>query len=87
MGPFCDRAEHDADAARRKRGLIVNVGSFSGAIASPMLAAYSGSKAFVSTWSDALAAEVAPKGVVVQHLNTYFVVRPPPLSPPPSFGG
>jgi 17beta-estradiol 17-dehydrogenase / very-long-chain 3-oxoacyl-CoA reductase len=59
----------------RKRGLIMNVGSFSGAIASPMLATYSASKAFLQTFSDALAAEVRPKGVLVQCLNTYFVVR------------
>lgn len=63
-----------ANPYARKRGLILNLGSFSGAVQSPMLATYSGSKAFLSTWSDALAAEVAPRGVLVQHLNTYFVV-------------
>jgi 17beta-estradiol 17-dehydrogenase / very-long-chain 3-oxoacyl-CoA reductase len=75
----------------RKRGLIINVGSFSGAVASPMLATYSGSKAFLQTFSDALAAEVAPKGVTVQCLNTYFVVssmskirKATPLIPMPS---
>jgi hypothetical protein len=67
----------------RKRGLILNLGSFSGAIASPMLATYSGTKAFLlQTFSDALAAEVKPKGVTVQCLNTYFVVRSS-FSPPP----
>jgi 17beta-estradiol 17-dehydrogenase / very-long-chain 3-oxoacyl-CoA reductase len=63
-----------ADPIFRKRGLVLNVGSFSGAIASPMLAAYSGSKAFLQTFSDALAAELAPAHVRVQCLNTYFVV-------------
>ena len=46
-----------------------------------MLAVYSGSKAFLRTWSDSLAAELTPKGVVVEHVNTYFVVRR--LLPPP----
>jgi len=40
-----------------------------------MLAVYSASKAFVRTWSESLAAELAPKGVVVEHANTYYVVR------------
>ncbi|KAI9461523.1 3-ketoacyl-CoA reductase [Russula earlei] len=30
-------------------------------------------KAFLRTWSDALAAELAPKGILVEHANTYFV--------------
>ncbi|CAE6342104.1 unnamed protein product [Rhizoctonia solani] len=58
----------------RRRGLILNLGSFAGAVPSPMLATYSGSKAFLSTWSRALAAELAPRGVNVQLVNTYFVV-------------
>jgi len=58
-----------------KKGLILNMGSFAGAAPTPMLAVYSGSKAFLRTWSDALSAELAPKGVVVEHANTYYVVR------------
>ncbi|CAE7230333.1 unnamed protein product [Rhizoctonia solani] len=58
----------------RRRGLVLNLGSFAGAVPSPMLATYSGSKAFLSTWSRALAAELAPRGVDVQLVNTYFVV-------------
>jgi len=57
----------------RKKGLILNMGSFAGAAPTPMLAVYSGSKAFLRTWSDALAAELATKGVLVEHANTYFV--------------
>ncbi|CCO29320.1 hypothetical protein BN14_03329 [Rhizoctonia solani AG-1 IB] len=57
----------------RRRGLILNLGSFAGAVPSPMLATYSGSKAFLSTWSRALAVELAPRGVDVQLVNTYFV--------------
>jgi 17beta-estradiol 17-dehydrogenase / very-long-chain 3-oxoacyl-CoA reductase len=55
------------------------MGSFAGAAPTPMLAVYSGSKAFLRTWSDALAAELAPKGVLVEHVNTYYVVRAPLL--------
>ncbi|TEB37438.1 3-ketoacyl-CoA reductase, partial [Coprinellus micaceus] len=59
---------------QRKRGVIFNVGSFAGYVASPMLAVYSGTKAFLSKFSDALGEEVKKDGVVVEHLNTYFVV-------------
>jgi 17beta-estradiol 17-dehydrogenase / very-long-chain 3-oxoacyl-CoA reductase len=40
-----------------------------------MLATYSGSKSFVATWSQALAEEYKNKGIVVQLVNTFFVVR------------
>jgi 17beta-estradiol 17-dehydrogenase / very-long-chain 3-oxoacyl-CoA reductase len=40
-----------------------------------MLATYSGSKSFVATWSQALAEEYRKKGIVVQLVNTFFVVR------------
>jgi 17beta-estradiol 17-dehydrogenase / very-long-chain 3-oxoacyl-CoA reductase len=58
-----------------KKGLIMNMGSFAGAAPTPMLAVYSASKAFVRTWSESLAAELAPKGVLVEHANAYYVVR------------
>ncbi|KAJ3508039.1 hypothetical protein NLJ89_g5970 [Agrocybe chaxingu] len=59
---------------QRKRGLILNIGSFAGSVASPMLATYSGTKAFLSTFSDALGEEVKKDNIVVEHVNTYFVV-------------
>ncbi|KAL1756237.1 hypothetical protein FB107DRAFT_261311 [Schizophyllum commune] len=59
---------------QKKRGLILNIGSFAGAVPSPMLAPYSGTKAFLSTFSDALGAEVKKDGITVEHVNTYFVV-------------
>jgi len=59
---------------RRKRGLILNIGSFAGQVPSPMLATYSGTKAFVSTFTSALAEEVKAHGITVQHLNTFYVV-------------
>ena len=59
----------------RKKGLVLTVGSFAGLVPSPLLAVYSASKAFVSTWSQALGSELEGSGVTVQVLNTYFVVR------------
>ncbi|KAJ7074551.1 3-ketoacyl-CoA reductase [Mycena amicta] len=59
---------------RRKRGLILNIGSFAGSVPSPMLAAYSGTKAFLSTFTSALADEVRQHKIVVEHVNTHFVV-------------
>jgi len=72
----------------RQRGLILNIGSFAGAVPSPMLATYSGSKAFLSTWTQALGEELKSKGIVVQLVNTFFVVsamskiRKPTLATP-----
>jgi NAD(P)-dependent dehydrogenase (short-subunit alcohol dehydrogenase family) len=39
-----------------------------------MLATYSGSKAFLSTFTSALAEEVRGHNITVEHVNTYFVV-------------
>lgn len=58
----------------RKEGVVINIGSFAGAVPTPFLQTYSGSKAFLKNWSIALGAELAPQGVHVEHLNTYFVV-------------
>ncbi|KAJ7902879.1 3-ketoacyl-CoA reductase [Mycena olivaceomarginata] len=75
---------------RRKRGLVLNIGSFAGAVPSPMLATYSGTKAFLATFTSALAEEVRAHNIVVEHVNTYFVVsklskirRPSLLIPTP----
>lgn len=40
-----------------------------------MLATYSGTKAFLATFTSALAEEVAKDNITVEHVNTYFVVR------------
>ncbi|KIO33893.1 hypothetical protein M407DRAFT_240809 [Tulasnella calospora MUT 4182] len=58
----------------KKNGLILNIGSFAGSVPGPMLATYSASKAFLSTWSQALADEYKSRGIVVEHVHTYFVV-------------
>ena len=75
----------------KKRGLILNLGSFSGELPVPLLQTYSASKAFLRTWSMALAAELAPHNIQVELLNTYFVVsnmsklrRPSLMVPTPS---
>ncbi|KAI9244695.1 hypothetical protein BDA99DRAFT_528878 [Phascolomyces articulosus] len=57
-----------------RSGLILNLGSFAGMVPSPYLSVYSGSKAFLSTWTQALAKEVENQGIIVQNVNTYFVV-------------
>ncbi|CAG8439599.1 6478_t:CDS:2 [Diversispora eburnea] len=59
---------------RSNKGLILNIGSFSGMMGTPYLSVYSGSKAFMNTWSQAIGAELKSKGIVVEHVNTYFVV-------------
>ena len=57
----------------RKGGLILNIESFAGTVPSPMLATYSGSKAFLATFTTALAEEVKSSNILVQYVNTYFV--------------
>ncbi|KAF0438656.1 NADP-binding protein [Gigaspora margarita] len=56
------------------RGLIINVGSVTGLAATPLLSVYSGSKAFMSQWSQAIGAELKSKGIIVENVNTYYVV-------------
>ncbi|KAG9302566.1 hypothetical protein G9A89_007270 [Geosiphon pyriformis] len=57
----------------KRRGLIINIGSFSGYVPTPTLSVYSASKAFMSTFSAALGVELQSSGVLVQCINTYFV--------------
>ena len=52
-------------------------------VPSPMLATYSGTKAFIDTFSTALAEEVKARGITVQCINPYFVVsgvKEPPVT-------
>ena len=58
---------------QRRRGLILTMASFGGILPTPLLATYSGSKAFLQQWSSALASELAPKGVKVQLVQSYLV--------------
>lgn len=56
-----------------KSGLIMTMGSFSGLTPTPLLATYSGSKAFLQAWSNALASELQPQHVDVQIVLSYLV--------------
>jgi 17beta-estradiol 17-dehydrogenase / very-long-chain 3-oxoacyl-CoA reductase len=47
--------------------------SFGGILPTPLLATYSGSKAFLQQWSSALGAEMKPHGVHVQLVQSYLV--------------
>jgi 17beta-estradiol 17-dehydrogenase / very-long-chain 3-oxoacyl-CoA reductase len=58
---------------KRKRGLILTMGSFAGVMPTPYLATYSGSKAFLQHWSSSLASELKPQGVDVQLIVSYLV--------------
>ncbi|KAL9939483.1 hypothetical protein V8E36_001300 [Tilletia maclaganii] len=58
----------------QKRGLILNIGSFAGQAPTPLLATYSGSKAFLIGWTQALGEELKRHRITVRILNTYFVV-------------
>lgn len=75
---------------QRKRGLIFTMGSFGGWLPTPLLATYSGSKAFLQHWSTALAGELRGTGVDVELCISYLVTtamskvrRPSVLIPSP----
>ena len=57
----------------RRRGLILTMGSFGGLLPTPLLATYSGSKAFLQHWSTALGAEVASRNITVELVQSYLV--------------
>lgn len=57
----------------RAGGLVLNMGSVSAELKTPMLQTYAGSKAFLRVWSEALATEVAEHRIHVELLNTHFV--------------
>lgn len=59
--------------AQRKRGLILTMASFGGVFPTPLLATYSGSKAFLQHWGTSLGAELAPRGVTVQVIQSHLV--------------
>lgn len=57
----------------RCRGLILTMGSFGGLIPTPLLATYSGSKAFLQSWSNSLAGELKENNVDVELILSYLV--------------
>ncbi|KAJ5729331.1 uncharacterized protein N7483_003839 [Penicillium malachiteum] len=58
---------------QRRRGLVLTMGSFGGLLPTPLLATYSGSKAFLQQWSTALGAELAPHGIDVELVHAYLI--------------
>ncbi|KAJ5232414.1 Short-chain dehydrogenase/reductase SDR [Penicillium chermesinum] len=58
---------------QRRRGLILTMGSFGGLLPTPLLATYSGSKAFLQQWSTSLGSELAPHGVTVELVQAYLI--------------
>lgn len=58
---------------KRRKGLILTMGSFGGWMPTPYLATYSGSKAFLQHWSSSLAAELKPSKVDVELVLSYLV--------------
>lgn len=59
---------------QRKSGVIINVGSITGVVSTPMSTLYGASKAFVDKFSRDLSAEVRADGVTIQTLHPGFVV-------------
>lgn len=56
------------------RALILNIGSASGLLATPYLAAYAGSKSYLAAWSHALQHEYRRDGIDVDCPLPFFVV-------------
>jgi 17beta-estradiol 17-dehydrogenase / very-long-chain 3-oxoacyl-CoA reductase len=57
----------------QKRGLVLTMGSFAGLTPTAYLATYSGSKAFLQAWNNALASELGPAGITVQLVQGYLI--------------
>ncbi len=55
---------------QRKRGLIINISSLASVVPGPAMAIYAASKAFVSKFSNDLAAEYESQGITVQVMVT-----------------
>jgi len=57
----------------RKRGYVINLGSFSGNVPVPLLSIYSASKAFVEFFSETLQQEYLRDGIIVKCATPMFV--------------
>lgn len=60
---------------QRKRGLIINISSLASVVPGPSHTIYAASKAFVTKFSDDLAAEYEDQGICVQVLITGGVCK------------
>ncbi|KAI4259911.1 MAG: hypothetical protein LQ352_000561 [Teloschistes flavicans] len=69
----------------QRRGLILTMGSFGGLMPTPLLATYSGSKAFLQQWSTALGSELERCGVHVELVQSYLVTSAMSKVRKPSF--
>lgn len=58
---------------KKVKGLILTMGSFGGLLPTPYLATYSGSKAFLQQWSNALSGELAASNIDVELVISYLV--------------
>ncbi|XP_013184064.2 very-long-chain 3-oxoacyl-CoA reductase [Amyelois transitella] len=61
------------DMVKRGKGIIINLGSASYEVQSPLLVVYSATKAFVVKFSDGLRYEYASKGIIVQCLSPSLI--------------
>jgi len=59
---------------RHQKSLILNLGSISGMIPTPLLTTYAASKAFLVHFTESLEGELSGTKVDVKLLNTYYVV-------------
>lgn len=59
--------------AKRRKGVVVNIGSASSIIPSPLLTVYAATKAYVDKFSEGLDMEYAKKGIIVQSVLPGFV--------------
>ncbi|XP_035687449.1 very-long-chain 3-oxoacyl-CoA reductase-like isoform X1 [Branchiostoma floridae] len=57
----------------RKKGVIINLSSIFSTAPVPLMALYSGTKAFGSLFSESLAAEYKDKGIIIQTVTPSFV--------------
>jgi len=69
----------------RKRGIILNISSYSACFPTPLLAIYSATKIYVDYLSRALNQEYAEKGIIIQSVVPYYVSTPMIRSPKTSF--
>ncbi|XP_049879548.1 very-long-chain 3-oxoacyl-CoA reductase [Pectinophora gossypiella] len=58
---------------KREKGVVINIGSASSIIPSPLLAVYAASKAYVDKLTEALEQEYSKKGIIVQCILPGFV--------------
>lgn len=58
---------------KRGKGVVINIGSASSIIPSPLLTVYAASKAYVDKFSEGLSMEYSKKGIIVQCIMPGFV--------------